>query len=279
MTPISEIVFQDQVLPTQLSYHTTGYGILDGGWMRSTAGCQAKLIATPDAPVDVADVYQWTFGPNHTYGTGCSVLVGWEGAAGDVESKGQHSYSELYESGHIRILGNAGGSTAELGGDGFKLFGYWGTGCKGTGNGTELIGWGKNTTNTDQNNIQVGALKFEFRHQGCVTQANGTVNRNYGQNKAGGFPITVGVWHQYEVHFVTNTIGQDDGVIRGYIDGKLVAEHTDVRFRNAANPRGFFLRHYNPVFNGNPNPNVQKKSENTYLQLSDLYMSAQGSVD
>lgn len=278
MTPISEIVFQAQVLPVNLTFKTTGYGILDGGWLRATQGCQAAHVSAADAPVDAPDVYQWTYGPGHPYGNGCSVLIGWEGLAGDTSSRGQHSYAELYESGHIRILGANGGTTAEMGGDGFKLFGYWGTGCKNTGNGTELIGWGQKTVSTGQNNVQTSTLRTQFRHQGCVTQANGTVNRNYNQNKFTGAPIQVGKWHQYEAHFVTNTVGQDDGVLRFYVDGVLMMEHTDVRYRNATHPRGFFLRHYNPVFNGNPS-GAPTKTENTFLQLSDVYMSVRTQVD
>lgn len=44
--------------------------------------------------------------------------------------------------------------------------------------------------------------------------------------------LTLGSWHEIEQSIELNTPGENDGVLRGWVDGELAFERTDVRFRD-----------------------------------------------
>ena len=68
-----------------------------------------------------------------------------------------------------------------------------------------------------------------------------------------------------------NTIGISDGKIKMWIDGILVASYTDVFFRDAARPLGFYLWKWNPTWGGTGGV----KTQDDYIYLDHVYFSGQ----
>ncbi len=76
------------------------------------------------------------------------------------------------------------------------------------------------------------------------------VNRNIRQNVGRRPLMTVGVWHQWEAVFELNRLGQDDGVLRFWIDGQLVMDYRNVRYIVPGDTVGFNLWIWNPTWGG-----------------------------
>lgn len=285
MRRASEIVFDDAILPVGTTYVTSGHGIVHGGWMRSSTGL-ASISSFDDAPVDPPYVYTFHFRPGHRFGTGGGTLQGWEGDPADREARSRHSYEEYYECGWMRVRGpDAAPDAVEVSGNGWKVLGYWGAGCDEASRlPTMLAGWGHAGMSYPDGTLR-SWLGLELRTSGCVSQDGTTmpvgagVNRDFRWNRPGASDlITIGTWHRYEVYFRANTVGSDDGIIRVWLDGTPSHDFGNVRWRDATHARGFFGRHYNPVYNGLASGSG-RLSYDAYVDVAGIYISLRGAVD
>ncbi|MFC7115149.1 polysaccharide lyase [Natronoarchaeum sp. GCM10025703] len=59
------------------------------------------------------------------------------------------------------------------------------------------------------------------------------VSGSYGEHDYWGRLLEEDVWHDFEQYIDLGTPGENDGVLRGWIDGKLEYERTDLRFRDS----------------------------------------------
>jgi hypothetical protein len=64
----------------------------------------------------------------------------------------------------------------------------------------------------------------------------------------------LGVWHKYEVLTVSNTPGQNNGILRVWADGQLILQVTDVAFWGASQTAGWTGVAWEPVYGGGLHP-------------------------
>ncbi|MFL5613841.1 MAG: hypothetical protein ACJ796_09305 [Gemmatimonadaceae bacterium] len=64
----------------------------------------------------------------------------------------------------------------------------------------------------------------------------------------------LGVWHKYEVLTISNTPGQNNGILRVWADGQLIMDYTDVAFWSASQTPGWTGVAWEPVYGGGLNP-------------------------
>lgn len=277
--------------PTNLPLKWTSAPIPQSGvvtgkvYMRSP-----KAWATPDEPGAQGWGNRVTFKQGLTAGVGPGgLLLVKEDLPKNTDSHSDHSYTTWYERGAIRFgnldaAGNIKPCFESSNTSGLKLLGYWGQGRPGSTNPTQVIGW----ANTYPTNI-TGVGKciqnwvFEIRTQGAALK-----NTNYTQNRSNGtgvpFYISAGpTWHTYEILFVSNSSTTvKDGSLQMWVDGTLVMLHKNIGWRDAANPRGFFGKHWNPVQGGgcpSTGPNPCPRTETGVLDYGDVYISVGGQID
>ncbi|MFW7379864.1 MAG: polysaccharide lyase [Oligoflexus sp.] len=78
-------------------------------------------------------------------------------------------------------------------------------------------------------------------------------------------------WHSVRVYYKLNTGSNFDGVLRAWVDGALVGEKTDVRYRTNASQ--IDLLHI-PIFHGGQGPDYEPNKEQ-YIKISNIYLSWQ----
>jgi hypothetical protein len=69
---------------------------------------------------------------------------------------------------------------------------------------------------------------------------------------------------------VLNDIGSANGVYRLWWNGVLVADYSDVVYRTAVNPSGFYGRNWSPTWGG---IGTRSKSRDDFLQVDHVYLS------
>jgi hypothetical protein len=95
--------------------------------------------------------------------------------------------------------------------------------------------------------------------------------RNLGQNVIGSRLFTVGPWHHWEAVLELNTPGSANGVLKMWIDGVLVANHTDVVYVDPAHTLGFYMWKWNPTWGGTGGT----KTKDDYILIDHVYFSGQ----
>lgn len=75
-----------------------------------------------------------------------------------------------------------------------------------------------------------------WRENGCAVQYVYHPDQpgSFGEDFRWSVRFRPGVWHRIEHVVVMNAPGERDGVILGWIDGRLVLERRDLRFRDTA---------------------------------------------
>lgn len=80
------------------------------------------------------------------------------------------------------------------------------------------------TPGSDADHVQVGWY--------CYHADMGTWGSNWAWTVDGAGDVTKGEWHRIAGEVTMNTPGEHDGVLRGWVDGDLAFEKTDLRFRD-----------------------------------------------
>ena len=206
------------------------------------------------------NVFQYIYrGPQLHQGTSPGIMHMWDDPANETSGT---EYREVYESFWFNIVG-AGDGTYENQTVGTKIFGYWGSGENNKGvqptshyffvNGDGL---GGNITTI------MTALNFNMRQQSWN-------ERILSHNVNTSFRIIPGVWYHYECVQILSSLNGLDGTWRLWLNGTLVMDHTDVNFRDNANPSGFWGRHWRPVLGGGD----ALKTRDDLVQIDHVYIS------
>ena len=219
------------------------------------------LVSDPTAPVPSSSVLQMDFEKGTIAGnetaTGYRLFGGWDG----ISSLSNTEYSEYYESTEFKIP-TPDFETQEVG---VKLLGYWGVGknnqaiatgqgpiqlysvIRGSGTGTSIM----------------SSWNLDMYTQGVTTTA-------LPQNMNLSTKVTAGTWHQFETYMKLNTIGQNNGVWKWWLDGVLIGDYENVQFINSSQPSGFFGRYMNLVWGGQGGT---PKTRTDYVWFNHMYMS------
>lgn len=98
-------------------------------------------------------------------------------------------------------------------------------------------------------------------------------NDNHGDSKTWDYFIESGRWYIITIRIVMNTInasgGNNDGILEGYIDGKMVCQLTNVRFRNLESI-GIDHLHITSFFGGNSEEWAAQRDE--WIDTDDFYV-------
>jgi len=232
-------------------------GTLDGAWVAWTWGSGAPrhaAVSAGDAPVSPPGVFQFTFSAGIDVGSGVAVLQGWD-TSGDTDNT---RYRAVYESGWFKIPS----SDFETPGAGMKLLGYWGVGQAGMGTRVPAQVY----------SFIPGSSTFAMTEWNLSIRQQNHIARDMPQNMNTGTMIHAGQWHNYEILMILNDIGSSNGTLSVWLDGVQIHEHTDVMYRNAGNPSGFYGRRWDPIWGG-IGPEV--KSRDDHLWIDHIYISGQ----
>ena len=115
-----------------------------------------------------------------------------------------------------------------------KLPGFGGTYGRGGWGGKRSNGrngWSARGWYWDQNRADHNVLIGWYCYYADMNNPN---NRNYGENW-GWRQVGWNQWYCIDQHCRMNTPGKKDGILRAWVDGKLVHEKKDIRYRDVAN--------------------------------------------
>jgi hypothetical protein len=161
-------------------------------------------------------------------------------------------YRTIYFSQTIRLV-DTGTGDWESQGVGTKL-GFFGVGrCSGS--------------NAELYLLMQGGTRSDFTIR---MMQQGPVSRGMRQNVHESPVFAVGQWHHMEIEMVLNDIGRSNGVIRWWVDGRLVMEYRDVVYRTSDDPCGFLAWKWNPTWGGTGG---SARSRDDFIDISDVRIS------
>ena len=115
---------------------------------------------------------------------------------------------------------------------------------------------------------------LQFKQQG-IKQANGQITRNLGQNVSEVPLMTVGEWHRWEAVLHLNSRWSNDGILRMWVDGKLVMNYSDVIYSTPDAPLGFVGFKWNPTWGGSGGV----RTRDDFIDIDHIYLSGLGMED
>jgi hypothetical protein len=223
-----------------------GYWIVRAGEDRITSA------SSPAGPVAGPGVIRAKFPAGTRPGTGPFTAIAWDGDGG-LALGGRPQYERVYRrivwqledfhrdgrwegQGQTKILGFMGyGNTGGAGNEGFYLM-------DGGSSGNPV-------TTFSMRFVQQGESRGNYRVSGT---------------------FSVGVWYDWEEMFVMNDIGKENGEYHLWVNGQKRATYTDVEYRTANEPAGFFGWNNNPTWGGTGG---DPKTRDDYILYDYLYLS------
>lgn len=252
--PIAEHAF-DTLPPAPPPGACAGPGIEAGCWFTHDPGGNLSAVSEPGAPKSPPGVLEVRYRAGVEAGAGVGLFQGWE-------DRGQHAnteYRALYESGWVRVPG----PDFEMNAAGVKFLGYVGVGRSGgEALPTQVYFFSDNLPHTGEAEVR------QATNLAVVQQ--GHQDRRLDQNVVSEPLFTFGAWHHYEILMTLNDPGRANGTVRLWLDGRLILDHADVRWRDAANPSGFWGRRWDPIWGG---AGGGPKTRADHLQIDHVYMS------
>lgn len=201
-------------------------GSITGCWWRYGIGESIKFDTTAKMGSNVLEL---TFPKGLEPGWGDDQFGGWTATP--------TQYREVTESAWFKIPS----PDFETQLVGVKLWGYWGVGgVTPSDNPTQLYmilsGNGVSTSVMSSWNIWFGQ--------------QGSIHRRLDQNLTSAKLVKANTWHHYTLYMKVNDLGAINGILKVSIDGVPVMAYSDVEYRTAANPVGFFGRKWHPIWGG-----------------------------
>jgi len=209
----------------------------------------------PDAPVSPPAVLKSKFPKGFEAGRGPVHFGGWD-AAGDMEGQKQKFYLSLW----LKIVG----PDFEIQSSGQKM-GFIASALPiNRAAATQVFLWLSGSGEQHAGR----AFNVEARQE-TGPKPQGGFNRNMKQNVNRAQLMTCGQWHQWELVFELNTLGDRNGVLRWWIDGTLVMDHRDVTYIFGDNTNGFWNWKWNPTWGGTKG----RRTREDYMLIDHVYMS------
>jgi hypothetical protein len=94
-------------------------------------------------------------------------------------------------------------------------------------------------------------------------------NRNLSQNVDGRPLMTVGTWHHWEFVMQLNTLGQNNGIYKMWIDGIKVMDYQDVTYIWSGATHEYWQYKWNPTWGGT----AGVRTRDDFMYLDHLYIS------
>lgn len=161
-------------------------------------------------------------------------------------------FERIYFSQHLRLV-DPGTGNWESQQVGTKL-GFFGVGrCRGS--------------NAEVYLMMQGGTRSAFTLR--VVQ-QGPMSRSLTQNRYNPPVLGVGRWHHLEIEMGVNDVGWPNGLLRVWIDGRLIMEYRDVVYRTPDDPCGFIAYKWNPTWGGTGGP---PKVRDDFIDVSDIRIS------
>lgn len=88
-----------------------------------------------------------------------------------------------------------------------------------------------------------------------------------GQNVTNERVIQAGEWQKWEYELILNDVGQSNGVMRLEVDGQLLIDYDDVKYRNGSHPCGLQVWRWNPTWGGSSNA---VKSREDHIDIAEV---------
>lgn len=135
-----------------------------------------------------------------------------------------------------------------------------------------LVGGDANTGGNKPNGSDGWSARMMWRDNGRVTQyvyhpdqpeASGE-NMPWDDGNEGLRFFTPGVWHKVQHHIVMNTAGRFDGLIKGYLDGRLAFYRNNLRFRDVES-FGIDTLYFSTFFGGSDDTWATTKDETIWF--------------
>ena len=225
-------------------------------WLKGPLGCWWRHGPTQSVKTDVsgpagAGVLELVFPAGLQPGYGTDQFGGW------AEGTSPRQYRQVYESGWFKIP-SADFETQLVG---VKLWGYWGVGSATTSEGPVQVYMVM--SGNEMNTSVMSSWNIWFAQQGADSRR---LDQNLNLSKK----ITANTWHRYEVVMTLNDIGARNGTLKVWLDGVQVLSHSDVKWRDAAHPTGFYGRSWTPIWGGGGGT---AKTRTDRLWVNQMYIS------
>jgi len=230
-------------------------GILAGCWFEYDPSGNLGVASVADASGTSTEAMQVTFPTGLAPGYSPGLFQGW--ATGSETNSTQ--YRAVYESGWVRVPT----PDFEMQAVGVKFLGFLGVAQAGQGhvpNQVYFVAFNPSGTTSLQQAVPLSVAQ------------QGNQSRRMDENVATGPVFTFGPWHHYEYVVTLNDVGQANGTLKVWWDGQLIMDYSDVVWRDAANPSGFYGRRWDPVWGGRGGGN---RTRDDYLQIDDVYISGE----
>lgn len=277
LNPIFE--YNGNILPLDNTMSTVGMTVGYGNKFNS----KFSIVSDSTAPVDGSLIMRYTIPSGQLSGTDNGQLNFWNTAGPRVP------VNAYYEAMWIKVVGN--GTNFEVAGDGpWKLGGFWGVGDPPggySGGMYMLVDRGNDLgtiTNTSTDPDTVNQLSSVFNLAMVRQSTSSELVR-----REGGGQLLLGVWYRLEFYFVINDIGSANGIMKVWLTtynnaGAITAGPTLVinwsnwRYRNAAYPHAFWVRHYSPTSGGRM-PNTKTRDDFLHIAKFAGFGSVAGGGD
>lgn len=227
------------------------FGRRRGCWFVFDRGGNFAPDTASDAPASPPGVLSIRFPAGLEPGRSPGLVQGWSTPAEGFDE----DYLAIREEGWVRVPS----STFEMQRVGVKFLGYVGVGLQ------------------RRDGLPIQLLFFHEAPTGGVTSVGpaanvnviqqGFMDRKLVQNVTEGPVLTFGEWHHYAFLMVLNDVYEANGRLRVWMDGRLLLDYDDVRYRTPEHPGGFFGRRWDPVWGGGGGA---PRSRDDHLQIDHI---------
>lgn len=216
-----------------------------------------RIMSEADAPASPPTFLRMKLPQGFRAGRGPVQWGGWAGRSGEDSPEQEKVYASLW----IRYVGNDFENQIT----GMKIFYLQaGNGRNGPGAAeTHVMFFLKG------NGRQVPLARFPLEVHYAAPTPQGRKVRFVTQNVRRQPALTVGPWHHFEALAELNDLGQENGVVKWWVDGELILESRNLVFRTPSYPHGFWQFKFHPVWGGGKGI----KSRDDYIDVDHVYLS------
>ncbi len=212
-----------------------------------------RLEDDPEAPASPPGVMTTRFPRGLLAGRGPVEVGAWAEPSGE----GRPMYRAIYFTMWVKIRGRD--FFQNVSGTKMGYFGYGRSPGRSPGNEGMIILEGRGASH-----FTSSQFSLEFA-QGGHTHPPRILHQNVERRQL----MTVGDWHQWELLMQANDMGQPNGVLRMWVDGRQVMDYRNITFITPEAPNGFWSWRWNPTWGGGQGP----RTRDDFMEIDHVYIS------